>query len=590
MGDFADSRCGSGERDPRKRVRYSHGMVLGEDDLAQEQAYLRARDHEAVRALHGFGTVAGLAVTWDTETGQLQVSPGLAVDPVGRFVCVPGAQCADPAAWLTAHRADLQQVETSLPGPVSLYVVLCHRECETDTVPVPAESCRSAEESLAASRILDSFELRLLLAPPVEAGETAGGALARAVDRILATLASLPEDSLVDVDPVRRELIAWATRARPELATAACLQPPADNCGRRADDVSTAVLLARVDVEVDLGGDGTTVVLTARPDVQPDERPVLLSTRFLQEWLTEVLLHPELLGPPPIEDHNALLNLAVGDVHTQYLPVDGHRPLEADLDAGGHALGRLAASTEPHHAVRAAEVFTGDLARGPGGGARIEQLQGTPLRTSAGGGPTTGDVLTFDGTQWVPAPIETGRPPAPAQPARPLVTIEPVGRARGGDRDSRSVFLLWFHPDTLVGEVALADTAGSALTYETQLFIRAERCTEGGPPSLDLVTGVRIAQLSCSTFRIDVLDNDVPLLRFVLVLSEIGVVVDGVRTTLLEHSLDRGLAWLGGEGKTVTTFVVDPSVLEQTFPGFQDVTDRPLLPGGSRFTLGRVQS
>lgn len=37
---------------------------------------------------------------------------------------------------------------------------------------------------------------------------------------------------------------------------------------------------------------------------------------------------------PTTLDHNALLNLPVGDVHTQYLPADGSRPMTGDLNMG----------------------------------------------------------------------------------------------------------------------------------------------------------------------------------------------------------------------------------------------------------------
>lgn len=570
-----DTSCGCAAADPRKRVRYTHGMVLGEEDLVQEQAYLRARDHLAVRALHGYGTVAGLEVSWDATAGRLEVSPGLAVDPVGRLVCVDGTQCADLGDWLASHRAEVDAVAGSLPGPVSLYVVLCHRECETDTVPVPAESCRTAEESMAASRVLDSFDLRLLLHPPQPAGEVVGPALADAVGRLVAAADSLPADSLAEDDPVRRELLDWVTRTRPDLATAPCPDAPAENCGDRPTEPSTAVLLARVDLDPD---DGTL----GPPTVVQEDRPVLVSTRFLQEWLTEIVLHPELFGPPPLTDHNALDNLDVGDVHTQYLPVDGHRPLTGDLDAGGHALTALAASAAGDHAVRADEVFGADLAR-DAAGARLERLQGRPVATTGRHAPAAGDVLTFDGTQWVPS-AGTAPPDAEPGPLLPLLTVEPMGRARDG---TRSVFWLWFHPDAPDSRVELLDRGDGALVYGEHMLVLAEACVDGGPPELEEIDRdrVEVRQLTCATFRIDIRDLRVPLLRFVLRLEPVLVAVDGSRTSLLEHTRDTGATWVGQDGReTVTVFVLDPPE-EEPLRGFEDVERRATVPGGQAFTL-----
>ena len=167
---------GGGSLDPRKRVSYTHGMILGQDDLAQEQLHLRARDHLGVPRLHGYGTVSGLEVSWDAAQGRVEVSPGLAVDPVGRLVCVPTDQCADLAGWLADHRAAVREAMAgaTLPTTVSLYVVLCYRECETDTVPVPSESCRTADESMAASRVQDALRAADAPGPAGRGGRGAG--------------------------------------------------------------------------------------------------------------------------------------------------------------------------------------------------------------------------------------------------------------------------------------------------------------------------------------------------------------------------------------------------------------------------------
>ena len=156
--------------DVSKRVNYSLGLVLGVDEFQQEQTYFLERDRLHNRSLHGYGTVHGLQVSSRTGSSgpEILVSSGLAVDPLGREIRISEDQCAKLNEWLSSHQAKLDENQGSPPagGPTSLYVVLCYRECETDMVPIPGGPCRTEEESIAASRIADDFELALRLNPP----------------------------------------------------------------------------------------------------------------------------------------------------------------------------------------------------------------------------------------------------------------------------------------------------------------------------------------------------------------------------------------------------------------------------------------
>lgn len=147
--------------DVSKRVNYSYGMVLGVDEFLQEQAYFLNKHRLQSRLLHGYGTVSGLAVT--VSGTQVRVASGIAINPSGQEICVNWEMCADINKWLSDNRADLDRV---WPGhldsqPISLALVLCYRECETDAVPVPGEPCRTQDDVMKASRIADSFELKL---------------------------------------------------------------------------------------------------------------------------------------------------------------------------------------------------------------------------------------------------------------------------------------------------------------------------------------------------------------------------------------------------------------------------------------------
>jgi hypothetical protein len=166
------------EPDPTKHVNYTLGMVLGVDDFKQEFAYLSGRDQWLGRDLFGYGTVSGLQVNIETEGSapQVVVTPGVAVSPRGQSIRVSPAQCADLDTWLTTHREELgkQLGEVKVnTAETRLYVTLCYRECSTDMVPIPGEPCRSADETLAASRVTDDFKLEMRFDAPAQSEEDA---------------------------------------------------------------------------------------------------------------------------------------------------------------------------------------------------------------------------------------------------------------------------------------------------------------------------------------------------------------------------------------------------------------------------------
>ena len=166
------------EPDPSKHVNYTLGMVLGVDDFKQEFAYLSGRDQWAARDLFGYGTVTGLQVNVEVENNSPQalVTPGVAVGPRGHLIRVAPAQCADLEAWVATHREELAkrvgEVKVNT-AETRLFVTLCYRECSTDMIPIPGEPCRSADETVAASRVTDDFKLELRFAPPAQREEDA---------------------------------------------------------------------------------------------------------------------------------------------------------------------------------------------------------------------------------------------------------------------------------------------------------------------------------------------------------------------------------------------------------------------------------
>ena len=178
---------GAAALDPTKHVKYTLGMVLGVQDFEQEHTYLRAHDEWLARDTVGYGTVSGLdvAVEVDAEGPRVSVSPGSAITPCGRLVCVTPAQCANLNDWLARHDeevtgpargrrvAGLARLDGVRPGrelepaaTATAYVVLCAQDCLTDDLPIPGEPCRTEDALSAPSRVKDDFRLELRLDPP----------------------------------------------------------------------------------------------------------------------------------------------------------------------------------------------------------------------------------------------------------------------------------------------------------------------------------------------------------------------------------------------------------------------------------------
>jgi hypothetical protein len=324
--------------DPTKHVKYNLGMVLGVADFEQDFTYHSARDARIVRDLLGYGVVSGLHVTVETgERGPLvQVAPGEAVTPSGRLVCVTPAQCAYVNDWLEGHRHEVEEVGFSPPSTLPLSVVACYRDCPTDDVPIPGEPCRSDDELMQPSRLMDSFALDLRLRPPPQLEEDAVRDFVAWLRRIplvdgplgdveafleeirqAAALEGSPPvsppgllDFLLGSPPaplaIPRAYVAeyleglfrlWVEELRPRLRSAI---PSAEcGCGGTVEDLdpdSDCVLLAGLEVPLALDAPSGNWVVADTPPVFVDRsrRPTLLHLRLLQEWM---LGGPGAVGP-----------------------------------------------------------------------------------------------------------------------------------------------------------------------------------------------------------------------------------------------------------------------------------------------------
>jgi hypothetical protein len=322
--------------DPLKRVNYTFGLVLGVEEFVQSDTYFLAKHRGENRLLHGYGTVCGLNVSAPTGPNvEVQVAPGWAITPRGQEIKVPQLMCVQVNDWLTANLAALQAalLTTAPPSTLNLCVVLCARECKTDTVPIPGEPCMTQSSSMAPSRIADSFDLMLCLdysaspplaSPPSTPGTPTGLCLTRPaqleddairalalllsefqvsatgpflnvsqVEQLVLALAQPLASPPISSPPLgsppsgppywidapdaatlrRAALRTWTTQVRPFICSAEgagpCC-PPAEKC----------VLLA--ELVVSLTG-GATEWIATNISVDDSLRPFLVPTRLLQE-------------------------------------------------------------------------------------------------------------------------------------------------------------------------------------------------------------------------------------------------------------------------------------------------------------------
>lgn len=310
--------------DPNKRVKYSHGLVLGVDEFNQEELYLLEKQRLHNRALHGYGTLCGLKVSVfedEHEAGRwkLLVAPGIALDALGREIRVPEAQCADLSLWLIKHRDEVLEhfgiaaeasppVTLSPPEILRLCLVLCYQQCDTDYVPVPSGPCQSLDKTSVASRTADDFKLSLEFDCPqqieeeklqqlisllkqIEISEAPGGLALEDMGPLVRSI--LNEDSPPVFSPpigdmhmrpseaelfINTALRIWVTEVR------SALLPSERNCAAGPID-EECLLLAQIDLMIE----DTAVGLRIVGDVSKDEqqRPFLLQTRLLQEQILQ---------------------------------------------------------------------------------------------------------------------------------------------------------------------------------------------------------------------------------------------------------------------------------------------------------------
>jgi len=252
---------------PPERVNYAIGVMLDAQDFLDEQTYHRGRLAAALKALVGFGTLAGLRVTPPADGDadlQLRVEPGLAIDRYGRLVQINDAQCIRLSRWFAAQttgvlRAAIQRTpRVTTDVAVVVDVFLSADTCPRGKTPAFATGPFDALDAVVPSRLTDASKLKLV---PRDEGPPGP---------IPAPRNFWPAANASRDDLLKAVLGSW----EPAPATADdSLEPLAEHV--EGNDPS-AVLLARVTIPVTLAADApaeTRPVLKLTERISADNSP-----------------------------------------------------------------------------------------------------------------------------------------------------------------------------------------------------------------------------------------------------------------------------------------------------------------------------
>jgi hypothetical protein len=289
---------------PFLALQVAYGMLLGEDEFRTLMGNPRGKQMLHSAWLHGCGVVWGYRPSVE-GVRTLKVSPGLAVDGLGRELCADTSWCLDVGEWLKQYPEVLDQSCHS--QTVHACLVARFDCCPTDPVPALADPCDITRQRDAPSRIAEGVRLelrpgrcpdqarpyhrvRVLLGlDDVGANDPAGEEARRALHRVLGREPGERAEALVKQF---RRLAAWDVM---DLAPASA---EGDPTLFPVLDADSGVLLARVEIDVRDRDGGTEIIEIRPPD--PEVRTALLPTATIQELTCGSA--PALLGEQAGED------------------------------------------------------------------------------------------------------------------------------------------------------------------------------------------------------------------------------------------------------------------------------------------------
>jgi hypothetical protein len=161
-----------------QRVSYQPGMLLGLEATQAEQAYHRRRLNRHQYWFQGYGTLMGLKVSAQPATHtnavdeirtRLHVSPGVAIDGLGREVIINETYCINIREWVDAQTPE-GLLEGYLPADQKLWIAVYIRQkqCDVGKQPVLDAQLNMSTDRVQASRIQDGVGLEIEAQLPTE--------------------------------------------------------------------------------------------------------------------------------------------------------------------------------------------------------------------------------------------------------------------------------------------------------------------------------------------------------------------------------------------------------------------------------------
>src|ERR1051325_9904347 len=154
---------------PFVRNNYFTGKLLVERDFTDETRFHMEKMRHHEQLLHGWGVVCGLKVKPHPNEACrdrfICIEPGFAVDCCGHDIIVREEEGID--LWnLPESKAIMKQGDTETAH--KLQVCIRFRECPTESIPVLYDECGCDETKCAPNRILESWEVGVILDPKDE--------------------------------------------------------------------------------------------------------------------------------------------------------------------------------------------------------------------------------------------------------------------------------------------------------------------------------------------------------------------------------------------------------------------------------------
>jgi hypothetical protein len=171
-----DTSC---DYEPFARNNYWYGKLMLPQDFIDEQRYFRDKQRHHNQRLHGTGVVCGLLVQQDATPGCrdriVDITPGTALDCCGNEILV-----RETVRFDLSTLPAVQALDTTTTH--ELRICLRYRECATEPVPVLYDECGCDDGRCLPNRILESFDVDVVVDPPATADTWQGPALVRDTD------------------------------------------------------------------------------------------------------------------------------------------------------------------------------------------------------------------------------------------------------------------------------------------------------------------------------------------------------------------------------------------------------------------------